>query len=200
VPDGKKCTPIHNRGGARSGSPGQAENMKTLEMPEQTQAGAFCLRRILVPVDFSSLSRKAVEYGTQLARQFRAELCLIHVLEPEVPPVYDGYMIPPPLPAVNISAVSEKKELKKLANSVRAAGVQQVDSNLRQGIASHEIVDAAKDLDADLIVIATHGYTGWKHFCIGSTAERVVRAAPCPVLVVREKEHGFITTSVYAEC
>ena len=61
----------------------------------------------------------------------------------------------------------------------------------RQGIASHEIVDAAKEFDVDLIVMATHGYTGLKHFCIGSTAERVVRAAPCPVLVVREKEHEF---------
>jgi universal stress protein A len=53
-------------------------------------------------------------------------------------------------------------------------------------------VEAAKDFDVDLIVIATHGYTGWKHFCIGSTAERVVRAAPCPVMVVREKEHEFV--------
>ena len=50
----------------------------------------------------------------------------------------------------------------------------------------------AKDLDVDLIIIATHGYTSWRHLCIGSTAERVVRTAPCPVLVVREKEHEFI--------
>ncbi|MBA2435825.1 MAG: universal stress protein [Chthoniobacterales bacterium] len=50
-------------------------------------------------------------------------------------------------------------------------------------------VEAARELDSDLIVIATHGYTGWKHFCIGSTTERVVRTAPCPVFVVREKQH-----------
>ena len=56
-------------------------------------------------------------------------------------------------------------------------------------LAAHEIVEAARDLDSDLIVIATHGYTGWKHLCIGSTAERVVRTAPCPVFVVREKQH-----------
>jgi nucleotide-binding universal stress UspA family protein len=66
-----------------------------------------------------------------------------------------------------------------------------VGSSVRPGLAAHEIVEAAKELDVDLIVIATHGYTGWKHFTIGSTAERVVRAAPCPVLVVREKEHEF---------
>ncbi|MEI4884363.1 universal stress protein, partial [Klebsiella pneumoniae] len=62
----------------------------------------------------------------------------------------------------------------------------------RTGLPAHEIVEAAKELDVDLIVIATHGHTGWKHFAIGSTAERVVRAAPCPVLVVRQKEHEFI--------
>jgi nucleotide-binding universal stress UspA family protein len=48
----------------------------------------------------------------------------------------------------------------------------------------------AKDADVDLIIMAAHGYTSWRHFCIGSTAELVVRAAPCPVLVVREKEPG----------
>ena len=58
--------------------------------------------------------------------------------------------------------------------------------------APNEITKAAKDLDVDLIIIATHGYTSWRHLCIGSTAERVVRTAPCPVLVVREKEHEFV--------
>ena len=57
--------------------------------------------------------------------------------------------------------------------------------------APNEITKAAKDLDVDLIVIATHGYTSWRHLCIGSTAERVVRTAPCSVLVVREKEYEF---------
>jgi nucleotide-binding universal stress UspA family protein len=60
---------------------------------------------------------------------------------------------------------------------------------VRTGLAAHEIVEAARELDSDLIVIATHGYTGWKHLCIGSTTERVVRTAPCPVFVVREKQH-----------
>lgn len=81
------------------------------------------------------------------------------------------------------------KELKAIAASER--GIVRITATLRRGIASHEIVEAAKDLDIDLIVMATQGYTGWRHFCIGSTAERVVRSAPCPVLVVREKEHEF---------
>jgi nucleotide-binding universal stress UspA family protein len=67
-----------------------------------------------------------------------------------------------------------------------------VQTAIRTGLAAHEIVEAARELDSDLIVIATHGYTGWKHFCIGSTTERVVRTAPCPVFVVREKQHELI--------
>jgi universal stress protein A len=77
-------------------------------------------------------------------------------------------------------------------NLVRKTGVTRVNSSTRCGLAAFEIVEAAKELNVDLIVIATHGYTGWKHFAIGSTAERVVRAALCPVLVVREKEHEFV--------
>ena len=87
---------------------------------------------------------------------------------------------------------SAEKNLRVLLSSAEVGGLKETRSALRTGIASHEIVEAAKDFDVDLIVIATHGYTGWKHFCIGSTAERVVRAAPCPVLVVREKEHEFV--------
>ena len=67
-----------------------------------------------------------------------------------------------------------------------------VTSTVRTGHAPNEITKAAKDLDVDLIMIASHGYTSWRHLCISSTAERVVRAAPCPVLVVREKEHEFV--------
>jgi nucleotide-binding universal stress UspA family protein len=62
----------------------------------------------------------------------------------------------------------------------------------RLGHPSEEIVAAAKDFDVDLIVLATHGHTGLKHLLLGSTAERVVRLAPCPVLTVREREHEFV--------
>jgi nucleotide-binding universal stress UspA family protein len=65
-------------------------------------------------------------------------------------------------------------------------------SAVRVGHAPNEITKAAKELNVDLIMIATHGYTSWRHLCIGSTAERVARTAPCSVLVVREKEHEFI--------
>jgi universal stress protein A len=165
--------------------------MKTQALLERGISGGISLKRILVPVDFSPLSKKALLYATRLAQQFNAEVALFHAIEPEVPSAFDGYMIVPPTRS-NGSSPHSTGQLKALVNSVRNAGVARVSSSVRCGLAAIEIVEAAKGLDVDLIVIATHGYTGWKHFAIGSTAERVARAAPCPVLVVREKEHEFV--------
>ena len=99
--------------------------------------------------------------------------------------------IPEATAFVESDIVAAGKNLRSLIASVRHAAIERPRWKVRGGLPSHEIVEAAKEMDVDLIVLATHGYTGWKHFCIGSTAERVVRAAPCPVLVVREKEHEF---------
>jgi nucleotide-binding universal stress UspA family protein len=164
--------------------------MKLKTMPVRSSAPLLSIKKILVPIDFSSLSKKAFQYALRLAQQFETELTLVHVLEPAVPPTFEGLEIAEPCPEEG--SPGAEKNLKRLISSARAAGLPKVKSLFRRGFASHEIVDAAKDLKVDLIVIATHGYTGWKHFCIGSTAERVVRAAPCPVLVVRAKEHDFI--------
>ena len=164
--------------------------MKTQALLERGAESLIHLKRILVPVDFSPLSKKALHYATRLAQQFGAELSIFHVVEPEVPPAFDGFMIAPPIVS-NGAGAHCSGQLKGLVNLVRKGGVEQVNSTVRTGLAAFEIVEAAKEFDVDLIVIATHGYTGWKHFAIGSTAERVVRAAPCPVLVVREKEHEF---------
>jgi nucleotide-binding universal stress UspA family protein len=165
--------------------------MKTQALLERGTSSAIHLQRILVPVDFSPLSKKALLYATRLAQEFGAEVNILHVVEPEIPPAFDGFMIAPP-PISNGATTSSNRQLKELVNLARKAGVARVTSSVRSGLAAFEILETAKELDVDLIVIATHGYTGWKHFAIGSTAERVVRAAPCPVLVVREKEHEFV--------
>jgi universal stress protein A len=165
--------------------------MKTQETLPRVSAAGIALKRILVPVDFSPLSKKALQYAIKLAREFDAAVNLFHVVEPEIPPAFDGFMIAPPPISNGINARCANR-LNKLASSVRSAGLDRVEAAIGTGLAAHEIVEAAKENEVDLIVIATHGYTGWKHFAIGSTAERVVRAAPCPVLVVREKEHEFI--------
>jgi nucleotide-binding universal stress UspA family protein len=165
--------------------------MKTEDKIVRAKPASIALKRILVPIDFSPLSEKALQYALRFAEGFRAELELLHVIEPDVTPAFDGFMIAPPM-GPNGNRTESGNRLKSLASSMAIRTTKYVRSTVRTGLAAYEIVEAAKEFDVDLIVIATHGYTGWKHFVIGSTAERVVRAAPCPVLVVREKEHQFV--------
>jgi universal stress protein A len=147
------------------------------------------LKKILVPIDFSPAAKNALKYAVRFAEELGGELTLLYVLEPDS---MTGQMaIPEATDFVEADIVAAGKNLRSLIASVRTGKIERPHWKVRAGTASHEIVEVAKELDVDLIIIATHGYTGWKHFCIGSTAERVVRAAPCPVLVVREKEHEF---------
>jgi nucleotide-binding universal stress UspA family protein len=148
------------------------------------------LKKILVPIDFSAMSKQTFQYALRFAKQFGCEIVLLHVVEPEsviagAPPAIDVFAQP------EDDTIAAKAELEALAASSRNRP-SCVTSRVRTGHAPNEINKAAKDLDVDLIVIATHGFTSWRHLCIGATAERVVRTAPCPVLVVREKEHEFI--------
>jgi universal stress protein A len=164
--------------------------LRTSVTEPATDRAEISIKKILAPTDFSPPSRKALHYALRFAEDFGSEVILLHVLEPVMPLTFEGLTMPPP--AAEIESSEAAKSLEALVASARARGIAGVRAIFRRGFASHEIVEAAKDLDVDLILIATHGYTGWKHFCIGSTAERVVRAAPCPVLVVREKEHDFL--------
>jgi nucleotide-binding universal stress UspA family protein len=165
---------------------------QTLEDPsllEQQEHRPVRLKKILVPIDFSAPSKNAFKYAVRFAEEFGGELTLLHVLEPQS---MTGLMaIPEATGFVESDIVAAGKNLRSLAGSVRNPRIERPRWKVRGGLPSHEIVEVAKEMDVDLIVVATHGYTGWKHFCIGSTAERVVRAAPCPVLVVREKQHEF---------
>ena len=88
--------------------------MKTQETSLRAHEAAIGLKRILVPLDFSPLSKKALQYATRVAQQFGAELTLFHAIEPEVPPAFDGFMIAPP-------AVSNGSSLgpSPLSNSTR---------------------------------------------------------------------------------
>jgi nucleotide-binding universal stress UspA family protein len=166
--------------------------MKSATIATNPTAGhaGITVRKILVPTDFSPASRKSLSYALRFAEGLNSEITLLHVLEPETPLTLAGR---PAAGAFSKEELADAEEaLRALADSAKTAGCAATKSILRTGVATHEIVEAAKELDVDLIVIATHGFTGWKHFAIGSTTERVARAAPCPVLVVREKEHDFV--------
>lgn len=162
--------------------------MTTLTRPAQAKSELLAFRNILVPSDFSSASDKAFKYALNFSQHFGAQLHVIHVLERVLSPQFAGLPEAPAFSEEEVAAAA--KNLRAWAKSAGATGAG-AKLVLRNGFPAHEIVEAAKDLAVDLVIIATQGLTGWKHFCIGSTAERVVRAAPCPVLVVREKEHEF---------
>ena len=148
-------------------------------------SAAIQLKSILVPVDFSDPSNQALRYAARFAQHFGGEITLLHIVQTSVAPFPE---VPPYLDHVEADFENAERALQTLAaqQTLKSSAIQTV---VRTGLAAHEIVEAARDLDSDLIVIATHGYTGWKHLCIGSTTERVVRTAPCPVFVVREKQH-----------
>jgi universal stress protein A len=162
------------------------ETTDTIELVPQV----LHLKKILVPTDFSETSKKAVQYALRFAEQFGCEIALLYVVEPATPLIGAPLAVEPFTDKDEFSMA--EKDLAVLAAESHTHGAHSVSSFVRIGHAPNEITKAANDLDVDLIIISTHGYTSWRHLCIGSTAERVVRTAPCPVLVVREKEHDFV--------
>lgn len=146
------------------------------------------LKTILVPVDFSESSRKALHYAVSFARQFNAEILLLHSVELPSPPP-ETILTKPGLIDADAQNAADKRlsEWRKQIGSSTAVKVA-----ARTGKPTTQIVEEAKRSHADLIVMGTHGRTGLSHLLIGSTAEQVVRHAPCPVMVVREQEHDFV--------
>ena len=152
--------------------------------PKQERA-RLGISSILVPLDFSTESRKALAYAVPFARQFGATINVLHVVEPVATP---DFATACPLAMENEKVMRAARE--QLDNILT---LEEVDADLigkrlvRYGRSFQEITGAARGVNADLIIISTHGYTGFKHALLGSTTERVVRHAPCPVLVVRAK-------------
>lgn len=142
------------------------------------------VKKILVPTDFSENAKSGTDYARGLAKVFGAEVILLHVC---APPFYQaGYGINPETIVEMLASIERAiEEQLEIAKKATASGGVKVTTMVRQGIPAYEIVEAAKEQGADLIVVATHGHTGVKHFLLGSTAEKVVRTAPCPVLTVR---------------
>ena len=150
----------------------------------ETAPPALRIRNILVPVDFSETSFMALHYAVAFAKQFEAAITLFHVVGPATYPEEWRYI------GLNETERCESamKRLKALAERETLIGLR-VEKIVATGIAFDAIVEYAKKMGADLIIATSHGLTGWKHAIMGSTAERIVRYAPCPILVVRNYEH-----------
>jgi nucleotide-binding universal stress UspA family protein len=146
------------------------------------------IRNILVPIDFSKMSIQAIETAKGLAQPFGATIHLVHVHHWQ----YSADFVGPVISSGFLPASFEEHRNKQLAEELKTiaskAGLAPRDqTHLKTGASAfHEICTLAQEIPADLIVMPTHGYTGLKHVFLGSTAERVVQHAPCPVFVVRQ--------------
>ena len=149
------------------------------------------LKRLLVPIDFSTHSKNALKYAIPFAEQFSASIDLIYVVEPAIYPAdfsIGQVGFPNIEDELRTRGSNELDELigKEIANRVPTRRV------VRTGKPFYEILQYAEEENIDLIVIATHGHSNVEHIFFGSTAEKIVRRAPCPVLVVRTGEREFV--------
>ena len=149
------------------------------------------IKKIILATDFSDISKDASSHALQLARTYKAELKALHVFDPSAWNVPSHYYLASEGAVESLEEARQKGKdaLKELAESFDL----EVETIFNEGNPGHEIVRVAEELNADLIVLGTHGYSGWKRFTIGSVAEFVGRHAPCAVLTIRPEVVKYST-------
>ena len=139
-------------------------------------------KKILVPVDFSFGSERAVEKAAELARVMDASVELMHVYQLPVFALPDSSITVSPTYIAELTDRAQRA-LEKHRAQLQADGIE-ASTTLIEGMPAQAIVDHANEIAAEMIVMGTHGHSGFKRFLLGSTAERVVRMANVPVLSV----------------
>jgi len=155
--------------------------------PERMEGG-----RLLVPVDFSEQQPRLLAHARELALAYGMSLTLLHVVERTSLP--DVYGISMEAPGPGVLAERTEEALEERAEALREHGVD-VRVKVRRGHPAEETLDAAEELDADLLAIATHGRSGVKRVLMGSVAEKVIRRAPCPVFTVKSFGQSLVFES-----
>ena len=148
------------------------------------------IEKILCPVDYSEFSEYGLDYALHLAEMIGAELHLLHVVEVPLMPSYPITGMPGlgmPVEELDAGANDRMDEIVEECRNEHKA----THGTVRTGTPFLEIINYAKELPADMVVMGTHGRTGLKHMLIGSVAEKVVRKSPCPVLTVKHPHHDF---------
>lgn len=150
------------------------------------------IKKILLPTDGSDTSLEALRYTSSFAKEYNVTVCLMTVVETHHS-IYDVYAdeIALDLQESKIASLVNKR-LDDTEKKARELGIENIVKIARFGIPYQEIVNIANEEGVDLIVMGTHGRSGIAHFLIGSVTEKVIRTAPCPVLVVRPSVHGII--------
>jgi len=142
------------------------------------------IKTILFPTDFSNGARAAMDHAISLARDYQAKLILLYVIQDIS--IAEWY-IPSSLSVADLVEDMQKSAAQEMDKWIAdvSVSVKNVEKMVVNGVPFVEIIKTAKEKSADLIVIGTHGRTGIDHMLFGSTAEKVVRKAGCPVLTVR---------------
>jgi universal stress protein A len=169
---------------ARSRTVAPVRRRKTTSPKRIASVSALDIHSILVPIDFSVHSKNALKYAVPMAAQFKAALHLVYVVEPTIYPADLGFG------QVVLPGVEEELrqkgaiELQALIDR-EIGGKVNATYAVRTGNPHHEILAEAGERKVDLIILATHGHSGVEHMLFGSTADRIVHHAPCPVLTIR---------------
>jgi len=140
--------------------------------------------RILVPIDFSDHSKKALVYAKEIAESYGANLQLLHVIEDTIHPAFS---LSGKSSIFDLVPGIEEDCRRRIEKLIQETGVSKENTEIivKGGQAAHDIIKFAKENSSDLVVIATHGLTGIEHLLLGSVTEKVVRMAPCPVFTVK---------------
>jgi nucleotide-binding universal stress UspA family protein len=164
----------------------------TQPLGDRAKRDSFKIDNLLVPLDFSRPSFKALEYALPLAERFGAKLHLVHAFDYDYPMSTFSAM-PLAIPEAEIASRA-KRRLQDVAKKYAIALVPE-NCHVVKGRAYHAVCQLARKLETGLIVTTTRGHTGLQHVFLGSTTERIVQHAPCGVLVVREHEREFVRAS-----
>ena len=147
------------------------------------------IQGVMVPVDFSKESILAAKFAASMAEEYKTRLYVVHVMEPIHPSLrghiadFEGFQ-------ENMMAQAKEDLENVIPKSIKER--VPVETILEVGNATYVIVEKAKELGVDVLVIATHGRTGLAHVMLGSVAEKVIRHAPCPVFVIRNPKDKYV--------
>ena len=156
----------------------------TTKLGNEINFDKFDVKNILVPVDFSEHSEKGFKLSVKLARLFNARIHILYVLQPiSFYPYYYGEYFSSE--GVIIKMEEEVKDRLESLIREKGEGYKDITYKIQIGEPFQDILEKGKSIKADLIVMGTHGRTGFSHLLMGSVAERVVRLAECPVLTVK---------------
>ena len=143
----------------------------------------LAMKTILTPIDFSAISKAVVKSAAELARSLNARLILMHVVQPPVITSEYGAVMANIQEIVALSEKTAARHLELMAHKLQAAGLEST-SILLTGSATLHIVDQARKVGADYIVLGSHGHSALYDLLAGSTASGVLKKSPCPVVVV----------------